>query len=261
MRLTTALITCALLIARLAGAEEQVTSQSALDDRLINLPTHLTVGTMTFEVVFTHRFSQTIDDASFKDLFGLDSTADVGIGAALGLGPRVQVELYRSSYFKTWEPAVKWAVVRQGEAFPVSVALRTGADYRSADGVAERWSVFAQAVIAHRMGDRVDLFVIPTFASDTPTLENALNVGFGFSLHLRSWDVQVEAVPENRDARGGETAWAVGLNKRVRGHAFLLYLGNSRATTTGLLAGSDIPGGFKPGDVRLGFNLIRRFPE
>jgi hypothetical protein len=53
----------------------------------------------------------------------------------------------------------------------------------------------------------------------------------------------------------------VGAVKRVRGHAFLIYFGNSRATTTDLLAGSDIPGGFKSGDVRLGFNLVRRFPE
>jgi hypothetical protein len=53
----------------------------------------------------------------------------------------------------------------------------------------------------------------------------------------------------------------VGFNKRIRGHAFLIYVGNSRATITDLIAGSDIPGGFKSGDVRLGFNLIRRFPE
>lgn len=261
MRIVHAAATSLLLLARFASGEGPAAALAVLDGRLINLPTTVTAGPMTFEVAFTHRFSQTIGDASFNDLFGLDSAADVGLGVALGIGPDVQVELYRSSFFKTWEPAVKWTVARQGEALPVDLALRAGADYRSADRVEERWSGFAQAVIARRFGERLDVLVVPTFASDTPTLENAFNVGLGLSLHFRSWDVQAEIIPENRDSRGGGTAWAVGFNKRVRGHAFLLYLGNSRATTTDLLTGSDLPGGFEAGDVRLGFNLVRRFPE
>ena len=41
----------------------------------------------------------------------------------------------------------------------------------------------------------------------------------------------------------------------------MIYPGNSRATATDPIAGLDIPGGFKGSDVRLGFNLLRRFPE
>jgi hypothetical protein len=53
----------------------------------------------------------------------------------------------------------------------------------------------------------------------------------------------------------------MGIAKRLPGHAFMLYAGNSRATVTDLMVGSDLPGGFKRSDVRLGFNLLRRFPE
>lgn len=52
----------------------------------------------------------------------------------------------------------------------------------------------------------------------------------------------------------------MGFNKRIRGHAFLIHLRNSRVTVTDLMAGSDILGGFKAADVRLGFTLIRRLP-
>ncbi len=56
-------------------------------------------------------------------------------------------------------------------------------------------------------------------------------------------------------------AWAVGFIRRVRGHAFVIHIGDSRSTTTNLIAGADIPDGFKRGDARLGVDLTRRFPE
>lgn len=243
-------------------ATAQAAPQPELSSRLVNLPTHLTIGASTIQVIFTHRFSQTVDDAGGYDLLGLDSAADIGIGLGMGIGRSLEVELYRSSFLKELEGSAKWTVVRQGTAFPFGVAVRGGADYRGATGIDERWSAFAQVVLARRFGDGLDVFVVPMFATDTPTLENAANVGLGFALHLpRHWDLQAEVIAENADARGGEWAWSVGFNKRVGGHAFLIYLGNSPATTADLLVGSDDPVAFKRGDVRLGFNLVRRFPE
>ncbi len=55
-------------------------------------------------------------------------------------------------------------------------------------------------------------------------------------------------------------AGSVAINRRIRGHAFPLDFGDSRASTTDLLVGSDLPGGFERNAVRMGFNLIRRFP-
>jgi len=244
------------------SATGEVVPLPELGTRLINLPTQLTVGVSTLSVVFTHRFSQTVDDGGGRNLFGLDSAADIGLGANLGLSPRFDVELYRSSFFKQWEGAVKWTVVRQGDAMPLGIGVRVGGAYRSASGVTERWTSFAQLVVARRVGESLDLFLVPMFASDTPSLRNAGNVGVAAALHLpRKWDVEAELIPANRDARDGRLAWALGIAKRIPGHEFLLYFGNSRATTADLLVGSDLPGGFKSGDVRLGFNLTRRFPE
>ena len=237
-------------------------AQELAGSRIINLPGHLTIGPSTLELLFTHRFSQTIEDGGGSDLFGLDSAADIGIGLALGLGPRLQVELYRSSFFKQIETAAKYTIAEQGSGWPIGVAVRGGADYRGANGVEERWSGFVQAIVARSFGDGFDLWLVPMFATDTPNLTNAANVGLAGVLHLpRRWDVAAEVIPENRDARGGELAWSLGLVKRVPGHEFLVYIGNSRATTADLLVGSDLPGGFAAGDVRLGFNLVRRFPE
>lgn len=117
-------------------------------------------------------------------------------------------------------------------------------------------------VLARELSSSFEVFLVPMFASDTPTLRRAANLGAAVAWHLpRSWDLLGEVVAGNRDAPDGVTAWAVGLVKRVPGHEFLIYLGNSRATTVDLLAGSDLPGGFASGEVRLGFNITRRFPE
>jgi len=256
-----ALLAALALAALSAPSMAQIVAEPELDDRLINLPTHLVLSPATLQVVFTHRFQEATSGAA-GDLFGLDSGADVGIGLGMGFGHGIEAELYRSSLFKEVETSMKWTALRQGQAFPLGVALRIGTDYRAASGVTDRWAGFAQLVLARRMGRSLDLFAVPTYVSDTPTLRHARNVAFGASLHLpHAFDVSAEAIPANRDAAGSTPAWAAALVKRVRGHTFLIYFGNSRATTTDLIAGSDIPGGFKAGDVRLGFNLIRRFPE
>ena len=258
------LVTSCLLgvLAATASAQSQPPRSLPPGDRLINLPTHATVGASTLQVLFTHRFSQTVDGAGGYDLFGLDSAANIGIGLALGLGRDLEVELYRASFLKEYEAAAKWTLARQGAAFPIGLAVRAGADYRGAKGIDERWSAIAQLVIARRVGETVEVFVIPSYASDTPSLTNAANVALAALWQLpQRWHLAFEVVPENRDAADGEVAWAVGLAKRLPGHEFLFYLGNSPATTTSLIVGSDLPGGFGASDVRLGFNIVRRFPE
>jgi hypothetical protein len=233
-----------------------------LTDRVINLPTHLTIGASTMQLLFTHRFAVTVQGAGSDDLWGLDTGADIGIGFDVGLGASWQASIYRSSFYDEIEGSLKWSALRQGDSSPLGLAVRAGADWRGAEGIDEQWSAFAQAIVARRFGNFFDLFLIPSYASDTPTLTNAFNVGLAASLHLpRRWDVSLEVMPENRDAESGELAWALGITKRVRGHEFLIYLGNSRATTTDLLVGTDFPGGYETSDVRLGFNLARRFPE
>jgi hypothetical protein len=108
----------------------------------------------------------------------------------------------------------------------------------------------------------LDVFLVPSYASDTPTLKNAFNLGVGVAYRMgKGWSLAGEGIPANRDTPKAKAAWDVAIIKRIPGHEFLIYLGNSRATTTDLMVGSDLPGGFNSGDVRIGFNLMRRFPE
>ena len=71
--------------------------------------------------------------------------------------------------------------------------------------------------------------------------------------------LEAEYVPKNHDLGTSVAAWHVALAKPIGAHLFSLVLGNSRATTVDQYAGGDSAAGFKSGDVRLGFNLVRYF--
>ena len=64
----------------------------------------------------------------------------------------------------------------------------------------------------------------------------------------------------NKLLDGSVAAWHAALSKDIGGHLFEIVLGNSRAVTVDQYLGGDSPAGFRAGDVRLGFNLIREFP-
>ncbi|MGC8915636.1 MAG: DUF5777 family beta-barrel protein [Thermoanaerobaculum sp.] len=248
----------ALLLLARAGAGQNL--GHPLDSRLLNLPTLAAVGPSTLEVTFTHRFTQPAGEAGGEGLFGLDSPSDVGIGLVFGLSPRAQVELYRSSFWKELELAGKVVVLPPGPGRLWGLALRAGGNYRGAFRLEPRWSGFVQAIVGLRPNGRWELALVPTFVTDTPTLQRAGNVGLQWVLHLpRRFRVEAEVIPPN--SRDTALAWAIGVTKGVGGHSFTVYLGNSRATTTDLWVGSDFPGGFRGRDLRLGFNLVRRFPE
>jgi Membrane bound beta barrel domain (DUF5777) len=234
--------------------------QDAVGTRLVNIATPLTSGRRGLEVLFTHRFSEPVQDGSAHDLWGLDSGADTGIGLTLGITAHLDIEVYRSSFLETWELAAKFEVLRQAERLPFSLAARAGCDVTSARGAADRERPFVQILLGRRFRPGWNLFVAPTFARETPRLRNAFNVPVGATVPLsRGLLLEVEVVPANGEVPGSELAWHLALSKAVGTHIFEFTLGNSRATTVDQIVGSDFAGGFASDDVRLGFNLVRGF--
>jgi hypothetical protein len=72
-----------------------------LGDTYLSLPSSHIAGNGSWEVKFTHRFNQSLDQGSFSDrvhsLWGLDSNADVGIGLSYAIRPDLQFSFYRSN--------------------------------------------------------------------------------------------------------------------------------------------------------------------
>ena len=235
-------------------------TRDPLGTRLINGATPYPVAARRLEVVFTHRFHQSINDGSSHDLWGLDSGADTGIGLAYGVTSRLDLSLYRVSFQEDYELASKLLLFEQGDRRPLTLAVRAGADLLRRPGVPDSSRPFVQLLLARRLRPGVSLLVSPSWVADTPSLKNAFNVPLGLTFPLPGDQlVELEYVPANHDLDGSRAAWHAALSKAIGGHIFEIVLGNSRATSVDQMLGGDSAAGFEKKDVRLGFNIVRNF--
>jgi hypothetical protein len=249
-----------------------------LGDTYLSLPSSHIAGNGSWEIKFTHRFNQSLDQGNFSQrvhsLWGLDSNADVGIGLSYAVRPDLQFSLYRSNALDDIELGAKYIVIQQAQAVPVSLALRAGGDIRTEAGLNDRTSVFAQAIVSHQFGRRAEIFAIPTFVTNagravnaqtsTALFKHAGNVPVGFAwIVTDALSVVGELTPRNRDlpdTMHADFAWALGLKRAIGGHYFEILVTNSNATHADQYVTSTYMGSpLNKSDIHLGFNIERRF--
>ncbi|HJT17705.1 MAG TPA: DUF5777 family beta-barrel protein [Thermoanaerobaculia bacterium] len=250
-----------------------------LGDVFLSLPTSHMPLRGTWEVRFSHRFNQSIDQGSFSDrihsLYGLDSNADVGIGLSYVPVRDLQLSFYRSNALDDIELAAKYNVFEQAKAIPFGAAIRAGGDWRTERDLNDRTSEFGQVILSRQFGKRAELSIMPTYVTNagrtvtgttsTALFKSAFNVPIAAAVMVsQSMSVVGEVVPRNRDLppsmRGGYFAWAAGLKTVIGGHFFELLLTNSNATHVDQYVTSTYQGSpLHRGDLHLGFNIERRF--
>ena len=250
-----------------------------LGDTLLSLPTSHIPTEGTWEVKFTHRFNQSLDQGSFSDrvhsLWGLDSNADVGIGFSYVINRDLQATFVRSNASDDIEASLKYVVLQQAQAIPFSLAVRGGMDWRTERDIVDRTSYFAQAVMSRQFGGHAEVFMIPTFVTNAGRAVNgslsvalfrhAFNVPVGAAVMIRpGLSVVAEITPRNRDLptsmKGGDFGWALGLKRAIGGHYFEILLTNTNATHADQYVTSTYQGSpLNKSDIHLGFNIERRF--
>ena len=269
-----------LLLAVSAFAQDRYTPVAPLPlgDVLLNLPTSHMPSKGVWEVKFTHRFNQSLDQGTFSDrvhsLWGLDSNADVGIGLSYVLVRDLQLSLYRSNALDDIEFAARYNIFQQAPALPFSAALRVGGDWRTERDLTDKTSGFAQAIVSRQFGRRAELTIIPTYVTDAgravsgntsvALFKHAFNVPVGIAVMLGpSMSIVGEITPKNRDLpkeTHSYPAWAVGLNRVIGGHYFEILISNSNATHADQYVTSTYIGSpLQRSDLHLGFNIERRF--
>jgi hypothetical protein len=246
-----------------------------LGDRLLTLPTTHMPAEGTWEVVFTHRFNQSLDEGeAIHSLFGLDSGANVGIGLSYVPLRDVQLAVMRSNVLDTIEASAKYLAFQQSGAIPFSATLRGGADLRTERDTEDRTSFFAQALLSRQFGQRLSVHALPTFitnagraaSGDTAAalFDNAFNVPVGAAFKVSPrMSLVAEIIPPNSDLPDSieaDLGWAVGVKHVIGGHYFEVLLTNSSGLTTDQYVTSTFQGGpLTSSDLRLGFNIERRF--
>ncbi len=249
-----------------------------MGDVFLSLPSPNIPAQGTWEVRFAHRFNQSLDEGSLgdraHDFFGLDSNADVTFGVGYTLRRDLQLSVARSNTNDTFELAAKWVFLQQAPSVPVSLTLRGGADWRTEQDLNDRTSVFAQAVVTKQFGRKVEIFAIPTVAtnagraidgdSSAAMFDYAFNVPVGIAYMIRPpLAIVAEIVPPNQDlpdGTDGDLGWSVGLKRAIGGHWFEILLTNSQSTMVDQYVTTTFQGSpLSSGDIRLGFNIERRF--
>ncbi|MEP6768080.1 MAG: DUF5777 family beta-barrel protein [Acidobacteriota bacterium] len=233
--------------------------------RIINLPSADAPRRGTLTVLFTHRFSQPVEQSDIHSLYSFDSGADIGIGLAYAPIDNLDVSLYRSSGLDVYELDVKYHVLTAG---PLSAAVRLGGDWRTEANLQNRNGIFAQAILGLSLGSRVRLTAVPTYVSKTsgqrfvspkPFYENLFNVPAAVSIAVtRSINVQGEVEPRLGKADSRGVAWIAAIEKTVVRHRFAFTVGNQRGTTVDQYIATDFSGLPSHG-YYLGFNLVRQW--
>jgi hypothetical protein len=212
------------------------------------------------ETLFTHRFNQPVNEAGGNDLFGLDNGANIGLGVSWVPVRGVAAEVYRASSGADYELAAKVAVLEPTRERPLGVAVRAGASWMTKFDLEDKLGGFGQLLVAWTFADRVTVAASPTWASNTPLFRNVVNVPLAVQVRLgRGLYAGGEYVFRNGDLAESVGQWSFALEKAVYRHRFLVWIGNSAATTVDQVVGGDYAGGVTESNLRLGFNISRQF--
>lgn len=235
---------------------------------LLNLPTPLPSRAGDFEVHFTHRFSDSIQDAGREGLYGLDSFAFPSFWFAYGITDRIATYFGRSSNLATWEYGVKVSLLPEGAIeLPLSIAANVGGIYLDANGIETNSRFTAELPIGIRLGSRFAFQAVP-FYTTNPDEQNlpdspgyAVALGLGGSLRLSTtYSLEAEWITNlgGFQRPGSVDQWQAGVAIHINQHLFQLLFTNSIFTTPDSMASGTFKTGIKS-NVRFGFNLVRIF--
>lgn len=136
------------------------------DFRVVNVPTPKNVPKGSWNLVFTHRFTQPLQpfNASGRNLLGLDSFGIASFGMTYGITDKLYVSAYRSplcqkGLCRAIEVGLGYNWLAHDKKSPI--ALTTYASIEGNDNFTEEYTYNLQAMVSGRIGKRVYLFFSP----------------------------------------------------------------------------------------------------
>ena len=237
-----------------------------LGDAVLNLPTPHVLAPGTWEMKFTHRFLQPVngENSDVHSFWGLDGSADVGIGLAYAPMRDFQLSVIRTSAQDDFEIAGKYLVLRQAPDFPLTASFRAGIDWRTERDLEDRVSPFGQVILSKQFVRRLEVFAVPTYVANAGPFDHAFNIPFGLAWSMRpGLLLSLEVIPPNPDLPDdfdSDLGWSIGLKRALGGHYFEVMLSDSPGTHVDHYGTSSFGGlGIDSGNIFLGFNIERRF--
>jgi hypothetical protein len=258
----------------------------APDDLVYSLPTGRRVARKGLYVNFTHRFAF---NPAFSGrglgntLLCLDGFSVSSFGFRYGVTDKLSVSAYRAPSIinRPIELMAAYNVLEEYDGHPLNVAFRVSIDGQ--DNFRKNFTTNLEAIVARSVSNKAQFYAVPTVSlqnrrlvSKPGALENrpanlpgidSFSLGAGLAVNVRpTVAIVTEVIPTLVNARElgiRRPAYALGIQKQVRGHAFTLGVSNGpgtvvsqRAGTRATFLGSSTAD--KPGGLSFGFNLMRR---
>lgn len=242
------------------AAQEKTDWDPGYGDRFLQTSSPLANEQGLFQVLFSHRFNQPVNQAGGNELGGLDSGANIGIGLGYAPMDRLAIEVLRASTGGDYEFAAKYTVLKPTKELPIAVGVRGGLDWETKGSLERRTGGFGQAIVAVTLGERFTLGAAPTYVSNTALFTDVWNVPLVAELKVaKGLFLTGEYVFRNRDLAGSKGQWSFAVEKSLFHHRFSVWIGNSGGLAVDQIMAADYGGGVNESNLRLGFNLIRQF--
>lgn len=235
------------------------------DFTLSSLPTTMRLPKGAFSFRLTHRFTRPIDEGTvgdfFRDFFGFDSAARIGLELRYGLFPGTQVAIYRTND-RAIQLSAQQSILQQTDKRWFS--LDGFLDVDGADNFTEDYATSVGAVVSHVFPKKAAIYAHPYYVwnvAEGPAVEGkpdwSMTLGLGIRYRIRRSNVYVvaEAAPQLGGLKDGADHLTFAVERRAGAHMFQFTVSNNLGTSMRQVA----RGGTVPGEWYVGFNLTRRF--
>ena len=211
----------------------------------------------------THRFGRPLGQGDFGDLlsdfFGLDSSAQIGLGLRFGFMRGTQGGIYRTND-RTIEFFAEHNLMQQSESRPLGLMAYAAID--GTNNFRDSYSPALGAIVSRKVTRLGALYIEPIWVNNSNPLPSEIVdhngsflLGLGGRFRVRrTVYVVVEVAPRVAGFAPDTAHWTAGVEKLVGGHMFQINVSNSVGTTI-----SQIARGGSSNDTFLGFNITRKF--
>ena len=237
---------------------------------IMNLPTPRSIGKNKWLFRVAHRFLPSVKQG-YGAAYGWDGPALVLLSFGYGLNDDMGITLSRTSGLQEFGLSCHWTFSRRNSAraLPLTMTIvaggnlitKTRPDENLFDPSNLRFNL--QYCLAYQLNDSLSLELVPGYSFNTNPDEQSeqgtLSLGFGGRyIFFNDFSILLEFVPVLSGYSAEAAGWGAGLEKKIGGHVFQIFILNS----TGLTAPQYMPGGdlkIGEGDFRFGFSIYRWF--
>ena len=250
--------------------KKEIRKPSFWGTRVINLPTTQSIGKGRLLFRVSHRYFPAIG-SGYESFYGLDGPAVILLSFGYGIRDNLDLTLARTKLDKEVELSLKWVMFEQKRIFtlPFSAALSLGGSLVTESQPdrkvfsAENMKFNLQVSLSHQVSSALSLVLVPAYSSNTnhwdPSSEGTFALGTGGRwMIFNDFSIIWEWVPVLAGYKAISNGWGLGFEKKIGGHVFQVFVLNS----AGLTSDQFIPGGdfrLSDGDLRIGFNIFRKF--